>query len=74
MQCLPSRLIVALLCRVARLLQSKQLRCRLVVLAEMLNVPDERNRIQSILDRGDKVTVELTPYDLSRGRIVYRYK
>ncbi|MBI3039872.1 translation initiation factor IF-1, partial [bacterium] len=23
---------------------------------------------------GDKVTVELTPYDLSRGRIIYRYK
>ncbi|MFN5539260.1 MAG: translation initiation factor IF-1 [Candidatus Melainabacteria bacterium] len=23
---------------------------------------------------GDKVTVELTPYDLSRGRIVYRSK
>ena len=23
---------------------------------------------------GDKVTIELTPYDLSRGRIVYRYK
>ncbi|MBZ0268184.1 translation initiation factor IF-1 [bacterium] len=23
---------------------------------------------------GDKVTVELSPYDLSRGRIVYRYK
>lgn len=23
---------------------------------------------------GDRVTVELTPYDLSRGRIVYRYK
>lgn len=23
---------------------------------------------------GDKVTVELTPYDLSRGRIVYRAK
>ncbi len=22
--------------------------------------------------RGDKVTVELTPYDLSKGRIVYR--
>ncbi len=22
----------------------------------------------------DKVTVELSPYDLSRGRIVYRYK
>ena len=23
---------------------------------------------------GDKVAVELSPYDLSRGRIVYRYK
>jgi len=23
---------------------------------------------------GDKVQVELTPYDLSRGRITYRYK
>ncbi len=23
---------------------------------------------------GDKVTVEVSPYDLSRGRIVYRYK
>ena len=23
---------------------------------------------------GDKVTVQLTPYDLSKGRIVYRYK
>jgi len=23
---------------------------------------------------GDKVTVELSPYDLSRGRIIYRTK
>ncbi|HTX18217.1 MAG TPA: translation initiation factor IF-1 [Bacteroidota bacterium] len=23
---------------------------------------------------GDKVTVELSPYDLSKGRITYRYK
>jgi len=23
---------------------------------------------------GDKVTVELSPYDLAKGRIVYRYK
>ncbi|GAW90886.1 translation initiation factor IF-1 [Calderihabitans maritimus] len=23
---------------------------------------------------GDRVTVELSPYDLNRGRIVYRYK
>jgi len=24
--------------------------------------------------RGDKLTVELSPYDLSRGRVVYRFK
>ncbi|MDP7556142.1 MAG: translation initiation factor IF-1, partial [Nitrospinota bacterium] len=24
--------------------------------------------------RGDKVKVELSPYDLTRGRITYRYK
>lgn len=24
--------------------------------------------------RGDRVTVELTPYDLNRGRITYRFK
>ncbi|MBC8456291.1 translation initiation factor IF-1 [bacterium] len=23
---------------------------------------------------GDKVTLEISPYDLSRGRITYRYK
>jgi translation initiation factor IF-1 len=23
---------------------------------------------------GDKVTLELSPYDLGRGRIIYRYK
>jgi len=23
---------------------------------------------------GDRVTVELSPYDLTKGRIVYRYK
>ena len=23
---------------------------------------------------GDKVTLEMSPYDLSRGRIIYRYK
>lgn len=24
--------------------------------------------------QGDKVTVEISPYDLSKGRVVYRYK
>ena len=23
---------------------------------------------------GDKVTIEISPYDLSKGRIIYRYK
>ena len=32
----------------------------------------KKNRIRSMV--GDKVTVEMTPYDLTRGRITYRYK
>ena len=31
-----------------------------------------RNYIRILL--GDRVAVELSPYDLSRGRIIYRYK
>ena len=31
-----------------------------------------RNYIRILL--GDKVAVEMSPYDLSRGRITYRYK
>lgn len=31
-----------------------------------------KNKIKIIQD--DRVTVELSPYDLSRGRIVYRFK
>ena len=31
-----------------------------------------RNRIRVLAD--DKVTVEMTPYDLTRGRITFRYK
>lgn len=31
-----------------------------------------KNRIRVLA--GDKVTVEMTPYDLSKGRITYRYK
>ena len=30
-----------------------------------------QNKIRIIL--GDKVKLEMTPYDLSKGRIVYRY-
>ncbi len=31
-----------------------------------------RNRIRVLA--GDKVLVEMTPYDLTKGRITYRYK
>jgi translation initiation factor IF-1 len=31
-----------------------------------------RNRIRVLM--GDRVQVELSPYDLSRGRMVYRWK
>jgi translation initiation factor IF-1 len=31
-----------------------------------------KNRIRVLA--GDKVTVEMTPYDLTKGRIVYRSK
>ncbi len=31
-----------------------------------------KNRIRVLA--GDRVLVEMTPYDLSRGRITYRYK
>ena len=31
-----------------------------------------KNRIRILA--GDTVTVEMTPYDLSKGRITYRYK
>ena len=31
-----------------------------------------KNRIRVL--QGDKVTVEMTPYDLTKGRITYRHK
>ena len=32
----------------------------------------KRNRIRTLV--GDRVTVEMTPYDLSKGRITFRHK
>ena len=32
----------------------------------------KKNRIRILA--GDRVTVEMTPYDLTRGRLVYRHK
>jgi len=31
-----------------------------------------KNRIRVLA--GDKITVEMTPYDLTKGRIIFRYK
>jgi translation initiation factor IF-1 len=32
----------------------------------------KKNRIRSMV--GDKVTVEMTPYDMDRGRITFRHR
>jgi translation initiation factor IF-1 len=32
----------------------------------------KKNRIRTLA--GDKVTIEMTPYDLSKGRVIFRYK
>ena len=42
-----------------------------VVLAQ-ISGKVRRNRIRILM--GDRVSVELSPYDLKRGRITYRYK
>lgn len=44
---------------------------KLVVLAH-LSGKMRKNNIRVLL--GDKVRVEMSPYDLSRGRVMYRYK
>ena len=42
-----------------------------VVLAQ-ISGKMRKNRIRILV--GDRVSVELSPYDLTRGRITYRYK
>ena len=32
----------------------------------------KKNRIRTLV--GDRVTIEMTPYDLTKGRITYRHK
>lgn len=32
----------------------------------------KKNRIRTLV--GDRVTIEMTPYDLDKGRIIYRHK
>lgn len=32
----------------------------------------KKNRIRTLI--GDRVTIEMTPYDLDKGRVIYRHK
>ncbi len=42
------------------------------VIRAMVSGKRRRNKIRIL--PGDKVTVEISPYDVTNGRIVYRYK
>lgn len=43
-----------------------------IVVLGVLSGKIRKNKIKII--QGDKVDLEMTPYDLSKGRIVFRYK
>ncbi|HLE56088.1 MAG TPA: translation initiation factor IF-1 [Rhodothermia bacterium] len=56
-------------------LPNAQFRLRLEGGHEILGLLSGKMRMHFIrILPGDKVAVELSPYDLSKGRIVYRYK
>ena len=56
-------------------LPNAQFRLRLESGLEILGLLSGKMRMHFIrILPGDKVAVELSPYDLSKGRIVYRYK
>lgn len=56
-------------------LPNAQFRLRLESGHEILGLLSGKMRMHFIrILPGDKVAVELSPYDLSKGRIVYRYK
>ena len=60
---------------VTEVLPNAMFRVKLENEHEILAHPSGRmrkNRIRVLA--GDKVTVEMTPYDLTRGRITYRFK
>ena len=40
----------------------------------LAHLAGKMRRFRIRVNPGDKVRVEVSPYDLSRGRIVYRYK
>ena len=56
-------------------LPNAQFRVRLENSHEILGLLSGKMRMHFIkILPGDRVKVELSPYDLSKGRIVYRYK
>jgi translation initiation factor IF-1 len=56
-------------------LPNAQFRVRLENGHEILGLLSGKMRMHYIkILPGDRVTVELSPYDLTKGRIVYRYK
>ena len=56
-------------------LPNEQFRVRLENDHEILGLLSGKMRMHYIkILPGDRVKVELSPYDLSKGRIVYRYK
>ena len=56
-------------------LPNAMFRVKLDNLHEVLAVISGKMRMNYIkILVGDKVTVEMSPYDLSKGRITYRYK
>ncbi len=60
---------------VVEALPNAQFRVRLENGHEILGLLSGKMRMYYIkILPGDKVTVELSPYDLTKGRIVYRYK
>ncbi|MBN8588919.1 MAG: translation initiation factor IF-1 [Rhodothermia bacterium] len=60
---------------VVEALPNAQFRVRLENGHEILGLLSGKMRMHFIkILPGDRVTVELSPYDLSKGRIVYRYK
>lgn len=60
---------------VVEALPNAQFRVRLENGHEILGLLSGKMRMHFIkILPGDKVTIELSPYDLTKGRIVYRYK
>lgn len=66
--------VIEMIGKVEEVLPSALFRVRLENGHEILAHLSGRMRMNKIrLIVGDKVKIELTPYDLNRGRIVYRY-